>query len=139
MSNTNLMPSVGFSEATESNSGKPVSTLIAKLFEARDFAHYAHLQTKSYSQHKALGSFYEDVVDLADTFFETYAGKYGLVSFKMSAAPTGTDVVSYFESFAKYIEESHDSINKKDTFLHNQLDEIAALAYHLIYKLKNLK
>ena len=97
MNNSNLMPSVGFSEATEPNVGKPVAGLIAKLFEARDFAHHAHLQTKSYSQHKALGGFYEDVVGLADTFFETYSGKYGLVPFKMGSVPTGQEVIPYFE------------------------------------------
>lgn len=134
----NLMPSVGFNEATETG-GKSVSGLISKLFEARDFAHYAHLQTKSYSQHKALGSFYESVVDLADTFFESYAGKYGLISFKMNSVPTNQDLISYFESLAKFVEGSHSVISKGDTFLHNQLDTIAESVYHLIYKLKNLK
>jgi hypothetical protein len=138
MSNNNLMPPIGYNEATLS-SEKSISILFSKLFESRDFAHYAHLQSKSYSQHKALGGFYESIVGFADTMFETYSGKYGLVSFKMNSVPTNQDVISYFESFAKFTEGSHDLIDKKDTYLHNQLDEISAEVYHLIYKLKNLK
>jgi hypothetical protein len=138
MSNNNLMPPIGYNEAASSGE-KSISILFSKLFESRDFAHYAHLQSKSYSQHKALGGFYESIVGLADTIFETYSGKYGLVSFKMNSVPANQDVISYFESFAKFVEGFHNTIDKKDTFLHNQLDEISTEVYHLIYKLKNLK
>lgn len=139
MNESNLMPPIGFNEATNSTGGKSISVLFSKLFEARDFAHHAHLQTKSYSQHKALGSFYEGIVDLADTLFETYAGQYGIIKFNMGSAPINQDVISYFENLAKTVSDSHNIIDKKDTHLHNILDEATALVYHTIYKLKNLK
>lgn len=133
------MPPIGYNEATEPSGKKSISGLISKLFEARDFAHYAHLQTKSFSQHKALGSFYESIVDLADNFFETHAGQYGISKFSMNSVPTNTDVIGYFENLAKTTTEYHSSIDKKDTHLHNILDEITGEVYHLLYKLKNLK
>jgi hypothetical protein len=39
---------------------------IAQLFLTRELAHRYHLSTKSYAQHKALGNFYEDLLDLTD-------------------------------------------------------------------------
>jgi len=39
-----------------------------------------HWQTKSYAEHKALGTAYEALVDLFDTFTETYYGKNGIES-----------------------------------------------------------
>lgn len=139
MSQNNLMPPIGFNEASEGTARKTIGSFFGKLFEARDFAHHAHLQTKSYSQHKALGSFYESIVDLADTFFEVHAGQYGITKFNMSAAPSNTDVIAYFENLAKTVANTHNVVDKKDTHLHNILDEITAEVYHLLYKLKNLK
>ena len=56
--------------------------LFNKLFEARDFAHFAHLEAakKSYPEHKALNDFYDAIVGLADDLYETYAGQYGLLT-----------------------------------------------------------
>lgn len=114
------------------------ASVFAKLFEARNFAHKAHLSTKSYAQHKALGSFYESVLDLADSLIETYQGQYGLAKIEMAASKDG-DVVEYFEDLGKFLTESHSAFDKKDTHLHNILDELTALTYQTIYKLKFLK
>lgn len=122
----------------EFKSASNVQTLIAKLFEARDFAHGAHLRTNSYAQHKALNSFYDDIIDLADQFVETYQGQYGIIKFNFDAVKVG-DPIPYFEDAAKMFMEGHNSIDKKDTHLHNVLDEITGTTYSLLYKLKFLK
>ena len=44
-----------------------IEQLISRVFYARNLAHFEHWRTKSYSQHKALGSFYDDVIDAVDT------------------------------------------------------------------------
>lgn len=118
--------------------GGKISSVFGKLFEARDFAHYSHLRTDSYAKHKALGSFYEGVVDLADQFYETYAGQYGQVKFE-HASVRDSDVIQYFESLGKMLTEAHSYLSEKDTHLHNILDEIAGLTYQTLYKLKFLK
>ena len=51
---------------------------VGMLFLARDVAHSVHLNTRSYSKHKALGKFYDEIVDLADKFAEAYQGKHGI-------------------------------------------------------------
>jgi hypothetical protein len=120
------------------SSAKDMGVVFSKLFEARDFAHKAHLETKSYAQHKALGTFYEDILDLTDGLVESYFGKYGIQKIEIAQVKP-SDTIPYFEDFANFIAAAHESVNKKDTWVQNQLDEISATTFSLLYKLKNLK
>lgn len=120
-------------------SGK-IKDLVSKLFEARQVSHTAHLQTKSYAEHKALDSFYNSILDLADTFIETYQGQYGIVSgYESISIEKESDIVKYLEDFADTIKSNRKNLNEDDTHLHNILDEIMALTFQTIYKLKFLK
>lgn len=144
MISLNEFKKVGKNLKTEAkDDSKPqggASTLFTKLFEARDFAHYAHLQTESYAQHKALGHFYEELVDLADTLIETHAGQYGKSTFSLTAVvKKDENPIEYLENMAKMLGDARSFFNDKDTHLHNILDEITGLTYHTIYKLKYLK
>jgi DNA-binding ferritin-like protein len=51
---------------------KPLLTLIHINAQVKVF----HWQTDSYSQHVALGEYYDKLNDLIDTFVESYQGKY---------------------------------------------------------------
>ena len=53
---------------------------IGRLFELRDAAHVEHLKTRSFAAHSALNTLYDDLLDLADGFVESYQGKYGIVA-----------------------------------------------------------
>lgn len=117
---------------------KDMGVVFSKLFEARDFAHKAHLESKSYSQHKALGSFYDDVLGLLDGLVESYQGKYGIQKIQIGQVKDA-EVNTYFEDLANFLEQAHASVDKKDTWVANQIDELLALNYSLLYKLKNLK
>ena len=46
--------------------------LISLLFLARDLAHREHLRTKSFAQHMALNTFYNEIVENADAIAEAY-------------------------------------------------------------------
>jgi len=119
-------------------SGKDFGSLIGKLFESRDYAHNIHLHTSSYAKHKALGHYYESVVDLIDNLYEIHTGQYGHTNYSVSKADEKNEV-KYFEDLANSVANSHKLFNEKDTHLHNILDEIVAEIYHLVYKLKYLK
>jgi hypothetical protein len=119
-------------------SAKDMGIVFSKLFQARDFAHKAHLETKSYAQHKALGSYYDDILGLTDGLVESYFGKYGIQKIEIGQVKP-QDVIEYFEDLTSFIEHAHASVNKKDTWVQNQLDEILQLTFSLLYKLKNLK
>lgn len=109
---------------------------IGRLFELRDAAHVEHLKTRSFAAHSALNGFYDELLDLADGFIESYQGKHGII--KIDIKPTQPDsFLPFLEEFAKYVESSREVF--KDEFLKNQVDEIASLAYSTIYKLTYLK
>lgn len=109
---------------------------IGRLFELRDAAHVEHLKTRSFAAHSALNGFYDEILDLADGFVESYQGKYGII--KIDIKPSSPDnFLTFLEDFAKYVESSREVF--KDEWLRNQVDEISSLAYSTIYKLTYLK
>ena len=119
-------------------SAKDMGVVFSKLFEARDFTHKAHLESKSYSQHKALDGFYGGILDLTDALVESYFGKYGIQKIQI-AQIKDAEPIGYLEDFANFMEQAHASVDKKDTWIQNQIDEILQLTFSTLYKLKNLK
>jgi hypothetical protein len=109
---------------------------IGRLFELRDAAHVEHLKTRSFAAHSALNGFYDELLELADGFVESYQGKYGIVNIDIKYTKPD-NFLSYLEEFAKYVESSRDVF--KDEYLRNQVDEITSLTYSTIYKLTYLK
>ena len=113
---------------------------VGMLFLARDVAHSAHLNTRSYAKHIALNEFYDGVIDLADKFAEAYQGKYGLIGpiSLMSAKKTNT-VVEFLEGQGDDLDEMRYKVVDKDcTPIQNIIDEIFGLYYSTLYKLKFL-
>jgi hypothetical protein len=53
--------------------------LVGLLFLGRNVAHSVHLNTRSFSKHMALNTFYDEVIDRADAFAEAYQGRHGLI------------------------------------------------------------
>ena len=47
-----------------------IEELIDKTFHIRDASHIAHWKTKSYSEHMALGDYYEDIIEKIDEINE---------------------------------------------------------------------
>jgi hypothetical protein len=109
---------------------------VGRLFELRDITHKEHLKVKSYAQHVALGELYDGILSLVDSFVESYQGKYGIMDISIGSINI-IDYMEYVEEFAKYVEGSREIF--KEDWLKNQIDEMAALIYSTIYKLKFLK
>jgi hypothetical protein len=107
------------------------------MFEARQVAHNCHLKSKSFSEHKALNSFYDGLLDLVDEFVETYQGQYGLLGDAEFEVGSVANAVEYLEDCAKLFAVGRDSL--KDSHLQNIMDEVIALTYRTVYKLKFLK
>lgn len=116
------------------------SEFIGLLFLARDFAHGAHLSTKSFAKHMALGAFYSEIVGLADGFAEAYQGRHGLIgAIPLQSAKSTTDAVEFLQAQLDEIEKKRYLICKKeDSPLQNLIDGIIELYLTTIYKLKFL-
>ena len=124
----------------------PCVKLFSKLFESREMAHIYHLQVKgdpgSYATHMALGFYYESVLNLIDDLIETYTGQYELVEGYdvIDTNKTRTkDTLEYFDELIKIIKEERKCISEEDSHLQNIVDEVVALVYQTLFKLKYLK
>lgn len=113
---------------------------IGLLFTSRDYAHKAHLNTDSYAEHMALGSFYSDIIDLADAFAEAWMGrkqeKIGKIP--MMESPDGKPL-QVLQRHLDVLMDARSFVEKEDTALNNIIDEIEGLYLSTLYKLKFLK
>ena len=113
---------------------------VGHLFLARDVTHSVHLNTRSYAKHKALGSFYDKVIDLADSFAEAYQGRHGLIGpiTLQSAKKTGNVIEFLQESLAEIEANRYKFCDENETAIQNIIDEIVALYLSTLYKLRFL-
>ncbi len=114
--------------------------LIGHLFLARDVTHSVHLNTRSYAKHKALGGFYDKVIDLADDLAEAYQGRHGLIGpITLHSAKKTGNVVEFLEDSLSEVEKLRYQVcDKSDTAIQNIIDEIVGLYLSTLYKLKFL-
>ena len=114
--------------------------LIIRCFDARTSAHILHLESKSYSQHMALNTFYDEIVELADDFAETYQGQYGVIIDYPPSSEHYRDPIKLVDELADWVASNRrQCYGPHDTHLSNIVDEIVALARRTAYKLRNLK
>ena len=120
--------------------------LASLFFHSRTQAHVFHLGVKgpgSFAAHKALETYYDEIVGLIDGLVESYQGKYGLIKF---AAVSGIDndcsiknIISYFEKLCTALEKLRKDSKLQDSWIQNEIDNVAKLLYETKYKLVNLQ
>jgi hypothetical protein len=113
---------------------------VGLLFLARDVAHSVHLNTRSYSKHKALNIFYDRIVGAADDFAESYQGRHGLMGpIALHSAKKTTNIIEFLEDSLKQIEDArYEVADKTDTSLQQLIDNIIEIYLRTLYKLKFL-
>ena len=117
-----------------------VGELIMKLLHARTAAHVLHLRSRSYSAHMALGDFYEEVVDFADSIAEAWQGDYGLIEDFPARYTPYTDPLKLLEDLGTWVEEHRAECGgASDTHIQSIIDEVVALIRRTQYKLRFLK
>jgi len=113
---------------------------VGLLFLGRDVAHSVHLSTRSFSKHMALNTFYDSVIDLADSFAEAYQGRHGLLG-QIVVPPNkkAANIIEFLQGQLDEIEKCrYEVCDKSDTAIQNIIDEIVALYLSTLYKLKFL-
>ena len=115
--------------------------LLATLFLSRDLAHRDHLKTQSYAQHVALGDFYDGIIDLADSLAEMYQGRHGIIKEipLLEQTERGTPADTLADHLEMIEDMRYDAVDKSDTAIQNQIDEVVGLYLTTLYKLRNLK
>jgi DNA-binding ferritin-like protein len=111
---------------------------LATMLHSATNTHFFHWSTDSYSKHKALAKYYDSIIDLTDTFAESYMGKYGKFTSFPSVYHQPKDPIRYMESLQSFVAEARQDL-PQDSELQNIIDEILDLINSTTYKLKFLK
>lgn len=119
---------------------KKCAEFIGMLFLARDVAHSVHLNTRSFSKHMALNTFYQEIIPLADNLAEAYQGAHGLIGpITLSEVEKPGNVVEFLQEQLNEIEKArYEILDKSETALQNMIDEIVGLYLSTLYKLRFL-
>lgn len=118
-----------------------IEELIARVFYARNVAHFEHWRSEGvggYARHKALGKFYEDVIDALDALVEAYQGAFELVGTIPAPKTKAVDIQLILVEDAAWIEKNHESICKGNRAVANLIDGVTGVYLTTTYKLRNL-
>lgn len=120
-----------------------IEELISRVFFTRNVAHFAHWRATgagSYAKHKALGKFYEDVIDAIDSLVEAYQGAFELIKSIPAPQSSGSgDILKMLEADADWIEKNHEAICRGNLAVANLIDALSGVYLSAIYKLRNLR
>jgi high-affinity Fe2+/Pb2+ permease len=128
-------------EENETKTDSGFKDMVSILLHSQTQVHIFHLQTKSYSEHKALQKYYEGIDALVDGIIESYQGKYDVVtgynSIKTEDYKSSEQVIKYFKALDSMVEKNRKSV--KESYIQNQIDTVQELIFSTLYKLRFLK
>jgi len=108
-------------------SGKFIGT----LFQSRDMMHIAHLQTTSFAEHKALGGYYDGILDLTDKFSEVYFGRNKRVEIVIPESKN-MESMSHLKEMQSILDSERNNYSSE---LQNIVDEMLSLVNQTLYLL----
>jgi hypothetical protein len=117
-----------------------MSKIASMLFGSQIQTHIFHLQTKSFSEHMALGTYYEEIEELVDGLVESFQGCYGVIpAYSIPAVDSYSSkaqLIKYFMGLHEELESAREAID--DSYLQNQIDTIIQLIASTKYKIEFL-
>jgi hypothetical protein len=113
-----------------------MALFLVTLLHAGTNTHLMHWSTKSYAQHKTLGKFYENIIELTDQLAEAYFGCYKQITIFPDTyhLPRGLPL-NYLESLQRFVKDARGDL-PKDSEIVQLIDNIAELIDSTIYLLK---
>ena len=118
-----------------------VGTFVSTLLHSATLTHLMHFKTTSYSQHVALNAYYDEIPELVDSLVESIQGAYETIIEpypSMFGNGNGDDPLAYMVSLRNYVRDYRGQM-PQDSEIQNEIDSIANLINHTVYKLKFLK
>lgn len=114
---------------------------ISALHSAKQQSIVWHHQVQgpgSYSAHKALNNFYDEILELVDGLVESTQGIYGILKgydvHDLNDFTSIDDIQSYFKSLYDYVQTERKGLYQ-ESWIQNQIDEVAQLISETIYLL----
>jgi len=128
----------GFKEA---NMDGVVGTFVSTLLHSATLTHLMHFKSKSYSEHVALGAYYDEIPELVDGLVESIQGAYETIIDPYPAMfgnGNNDDPLAYMISLRNYVRDYRQQM-PHDSEIQNEIDNVANLLNATVYKLKFLK
>jgi hypothetical protein len=111
---------------------------LSTLNSAKQQIIFWHNQTEVYSEHKTLNEFYDEIIGLLDGLVESYAGIFGrpkgYEAHDFADWTSTDDTIKYFQALYTYVQSERKGL-PQESWIQNQVDEIAALVAQTIYLL----
>ena len=104
---------------------------IGLLFQSRDIMHLTHLQTTSFAEHKALNAYYDGILDLTDSFTETYFGRFKRIDIVIPESKM-LSAVEHLKEMQQLIDGERENYSSE---LQNIMDEMLGLINTTLYLL----
>jgi len=113
-----------------------IELLVARAFAARTAAHEAHLRTRSYAEHIALGEFYASVGEAADAVAEFFVGAFGKELAPAVDTLSALAVKDQIQNDLEFLEENLDELSQGSESLSNKIQELIAVYARALYFLR---
>jgi hypothetical protein len=129
------------SDFKEANMDGVVGTFVSTLLHSATLTHLMHFKSKSYSEHVALGAYYDEIPELVDGLVESIQGAYETIIDPYPAMfgnGNNDDPLAYMISLRNYVRDYRQQM-PQDNEIQNEIDNVANLLNTTVYKLKFLK
>jgi hypothetical protein len=128
----------GFSEGA--GNAHIMADFASKFLASAVYVHMMHLSSSSYSEHMALGEYYEAIHGLVDSVIETYQGKYGKIPYvEYNSEPMAeTGAIEYLDNL-KGVLARYRTQMPQDSEIQNEIDNVSNQINSTLYKLRFLK
>jgi len=116
----------GFKEA---NMDGVVGTFVSTLLHSATLTHLMHFKSKSYSEHVALGAYYDEIPELVDGLVESIQGAYETIIDPYPAMfgnGNNDDPLAYMISLRNYVRDYRQQM-PQDSEIQNEIDNVANL------------
>lgn len=112
-----------------------IGEFFLKLLHAATNGHILHLQTKSYSEHKALQKYYEELPDLVDSIIEEYQGAYQkIVEYPNTYEAPNPDALQEVMAVRDFLAKNRGVVGDYSS-IQNSVDNLMSLLDSTVYKL----
>lgn len=125
---------------TETSTESSLSDLIGLLFKSRTDTHITHLvqRKRLLCEHQALNTYYDEIVDLIDSFYETAVVHNLVGNIVVPASMEILDSAQYFRDLYNKV-ESYRRLLNSTPFLISGLDDIQTLISQTLYRLEYIQ
>jgi len=112
-----------------------MALFLATMLHAGTNTHFFHWATKSYAKHKALGHFYENIINHTDALAEAYFGVYGQITEFPATYHQPKEPLAYLQSLQAFVKAARPDL-PTDSEIVQLIDNIAQEIDTTIYLLK---